>query len=150
MLYRERSGEESSGNAGIMSAGAFSIQRLEGSRYGTVELWVLNGGEGGEGRGTRESMARKCRNQCSCFEAIHKLAPEHFSENIDRQEESLLRINPPRMVRGQTAGWNHTVNVRMMLEFLVPGVKDAEESDFRAETLGIAGDLKQRLGAGPE
>ena len=42
------------------------------------------------------------------------------------------------------------MNVRMMLEFLVPCVQDAEESDLRAEVLRIAGDLKQRLGAGPE
>ena len=42
------------------------------------------------------------------------------------------------------------MNVRMMLEFLVPGVKDTEESDLRAEALGIAGDLDQRFGAGPE
>ena len=54
------------------------------------------------------------------------------------------------MVQRQTAGWNHTVNVRMMQEFLVPGVKDAEESDLGAEALGIAGDLEQRFGAGPE
>ena len=40
--------------------------------------------------------------------------------------------------------------MRVLLEFLVPGVKDAEESDLRAEALGIAGDLKQCLGAGPE
>jgi hypothetical protein len=84
------------------------------------------------------------------LQAIHELASEHFTENIDRQEESFMRVNPPRMVRRQAAGWNNTVNVRMMLEFLVPGVQDAEESDLRAETLGIAGDLKQRLGAGPE
>ena len=38
----------------------------------------------------------------------------------------------------------------MMLEFLVPGAKDAEQSNLRAEALGIAGDLEQRLGAGPE
>jgi GxxExxY protein len=53
-LYRERSGEESYGNAGVVSAGAFSIQRLEGSRFGTVVLWVLNGGAGGEGWGAAE------------------------------------------------------------------------------------------------
>jgi hypothetical protein len=41
VLYRERSGEESYGNSGVVSAGAFSIQRLEGSRFGTVVLWVL-------------------------------------------------------------------------------------------------------------
>jgi hypothetical protein len=83
-------------------------------------------------------------------QAIHELAPENFTENIDRQEESFRRVNPPRMVWRQTAGWNNTVNVWMMLEFLVPGMKDAEESDLRAEALGIAGDLDQRLGAGPE
>ena len=42
------------------------------------------------------------------------------------------------------------MNVRVMLEFLVPGVEDAEESDLGAEALRIAGDLKQRLGAGLE
>jgi hypothetical protein len=70
------------------------------------------------------------------FQAIHELAPEHFFEHINRQEELLLRVDPPRVVRSQTAGGNNTVNVRMMLEFLVPGVKDAEESDLRAEVLG--------------
>ena len=83
-------------------------------------------------------------------QASHELAPENYTENSDRQEESFQRVNPPRMVRRQTAGWDNTVNVRMMLEFLVPGVKDAEESDFRAEALGIAGDFEQRLCAGPE
>ena len=40
--------------------------------------------------------------------------------------------------------------MRMRLEFLVPGMKDAEEPDLGAETLRIAGDLDERLGAGPE
>ena len=43
MLYRQRSGAESLGQEGIMSAGALSIQPLEGSRFGTFELWDLNG-----------------------------------------------------------------------------------------------------------
>ncbi len=84
------------------------------------------------------------------FEAVHKLAPEHLFENVDWQEELLLRIDPPRMVQCQTAGGNDTMNVRMMLEFLVPGVQDAEESDLGTEVLRIAGDLDQRLGTGPE
>jgi hypothetical protein len=83
------------------------------------------------------------------FEAIHELAPEHFFEYLNGQKEVLLRVDPPRMVRRQTAGGNNTMNVRMM-EFLVPGVKDAEEPNLGAETLRIAGDLKQGLGAGPE
>src|ERR1022692_2424865 len=41
------------------------------------------------------------------FEASHELAPEHFFEYVNRQEEVLLRIDPLRMVRRQTAGGNH-------------------------------------------
>src|SRR5580704_3097290 len=84
------------------------------------------------------------------FEAVHKLAPEHLFENVDWQEELLVRMDPLRMVWCQTACGNDTMDVRMMLEFLIPGVKDAEESDLRAEVLRIAGDFDQRLGAGPQ
>jgi hypothetical protein len=35
--------------------------------------------------------------------------------------------------------------MRMMLQLLIPGVQDAEESDLSAEMLGIAGDLEQRF-----
>src|SRR6266853_6378959 len=38
----------------------------------------------------------------------------------------------------------------MMLQFLVPGMQDAEESDLSAEMLGVSGDLDQRLGADAE
>lgn len=48
-----------------MNAGAFSIQRLEGSRFGTVVLWVLNGCEEREGWGIRESIGRKRGNRSS-------------------------------------------------------------------------------------
>src|SRR5437867_3538831 len=69
------------------------------------------------------------------FQAVHELAPEYFFENTNRQEETLLRVDPPGVVRSQAAGWNHTVDVRMMLEFLVPGVQNAEETDLGAEAL---------------
>ena len=44
-------------------AGAFLIQRLEGSRFGTVVLWVLNGREDGESGVKREWSARGHRNR---------------------------------------------------------------------------------------
>jgi hypothetical protein len=108
----------------------------------------------------RESLRSLKRGKCSVEtkpvlgmqipEAIHKLAPEYFFENTDGQEEPLLRVDPPGVVRSQTAGGNHTVDVRMMLELLVPGVQDAEETYLGAEAPRVACDLKQRLGAGPE
>jgi len=33
------------------------------------------------------------------LEAIHEFAPEHFFENVDRQEELPLRVDPSRVVR---------------------------------------------------
>ncbi len=48
-----------------MSAGAFSIRRLEGSRCGMLVLWVLNGGEEREGWGIKESISRKRGQQSS-------------------------------------------------------------------------------------
>jgi len=40
--------------------------------------------------------------------------------------------------------------VRVQLEFLVPGMEDAEEADLGTEMGGIARDLQQGFGAGPE
>jgi hypothetical protein len=61
-LYRERSGDGFFGDAGALSAGAFSIQRLEGSRCGMVVLWVLNASGSGGGRGTNDFIARRWGN----------------------------------------------------------------------------------------
>ena len=45
------------------------------------------------------------------FQAIHKLSAEHFLEHFHRQEELLLRVDPPRVVRRQTAGGNDAVDM---------------------------------------
>jgi len=59
VLYRERPGGESFGDKGITGAGAFSIQPLEGGRFGTIVLWVLNGVWEREDRGIGESVGFK-------------------------------------------------------------------------------------------
>jgi hypothetical protein len=82
--------------------------------------------------------------------AVDKLAPKYFSEHPDRQEELWRRVDPSRVIRSETAGGYNTVYMRMMLELLVPGVEDAEETDLCAKTLRVAADLKKCLGAGPE
>ena len=58
--------------------------------------------------------------------------------------------NPAGVIAGESAGGNDTVDMRMKLEFLVPGVKHAEEADLGSEMGGIARDLLQGFGAGPE
>jgi hypothetical protein len=97
---------------------AFRVNHPGRAEQGTKplrqNLWILQCGEG--------SVESQFVLRMQCFQAIHELAPEYFFENADGQEESLLRVDPPGVVRSQTAGGNHTVDVRMMLEFLVPGV----------------------------
>ena len=54
------------------------------------------------------------------------------------------------VVGGESAGRDHTVDMRMMLQFLVPGVEDAEETDLGAQMPRMARDFEQGLGAGAE
>ena len=52
------------------------------------------------------------------------------------------------MIRSETAGGNHAVDMGMMLQSLIPGMEHAEEADLGTEVAGIAGDLQQGLSAG--
>ena len=88
--------------------GAFGINHPWGAEQGTEP-----GGEGlrilqhREGAVEAEFVLHMQRSK-----TVHELAPEHFLEHSDRQEELLLRGDPPRVIRGQTAGGNHTMNMR--------------------------------------
>ena len=42
------------------------------------------------------------------------------------------------------------MDVRMMLQLLVPGVEDTEEADLRTQMPGMSSDFEQGLGAGAE
>ena len=59
-------------------------------------------------------------------------------------------MNPALVIGRETAGRDHAVDVRMMLEILPPGVEHTEETDLGAEMLGIGGNLQQSRGAGVE
>src|SRR3990172_6833905 len=48
------------------------------------------------------------------------------------------------------AGGNHAMNMRMMLQFLIPSMEHAEEADVGAEMFGIASDCEERCRAGAE
>jgi hypothetical protein len=82
---------------------------------------------------------------------FQELAAEDFTQNSLREEEPITaRTHPLRVIPRQAARSYDAVNVGMMLEFLIPGVEDAEESDFGAEMLGVCRDLDQRLGTATE
>ena len=84
----------------------------------------------------------------SVLETFDELAAKHAAQHFDRQEEGISRMHPALVIGRETAGGNHVVDVRMMLERLSPGMEHAQETDLSAEMLGIGGNLHQSRGAG--
>jgi hypothetical protein len=58
----------------------------QGTKPGRKRLPILQRGKG--------SVETEFVLRMQCFKAIHKLAPKHFSENLNGQEESRLRVDP--------------------------------------------------------
>ncbi len=83
-------------------------------------------------------------------ETCEELAPEDASEHLHRQEEGAPRTDPAGVIRCKPTGGDDAVDVRMVLQTLVPGVEHAEEADLRAQVARVACDLEQRGGTGPE
>jgi len=52
------------------------------------------------------------------------------------------------VIRSETAGGQHAVDMGMMLQSLVPGMEHAEEADLRAEVTRITSDLQQSCSTG--
>ncbi|MFY9529942.1 MAG: hypothetical protein WAR24_13620 [Candidatus Acidiferrales bacterium] len=77
----------------------------------------------------------------SILESGDKLAAEDTAEHFDGKEEGSARGDPAGVVRSETAGGEHAVDMGMMLQSLIPGMEHAEEADLRAKVTRIAGDL---------
>ena len=57
---------------------------------------------------------------------------------------------PTGVIRCQPAGSQHTMDMRVKQQALIPTVQYAEKADLRSEMARIAGDLQQCLRAGVE
>ena len=87
----------------------------------------------------------------SLLERLEKLAAEDFAENPFWKKKAIIaRAHPMGMIARQTAGSDDAVNVGMMLQFLIPGMKNAEETDLGAEALGVRGNFEESLCAAAE
>jgi len=84
------------------------------------------------------------------FERGDKLATEDSTQHLDGQKEAIARGDPTPVIGGETASRNHTMNMGMMFQLLIPTVEHAEEADVGAEMAGITGDFEQRFGTGAE
>src|SRR5271157_198618 len=76
------------------------------------------------------------------------LAAEHAAEDAHREEEpATCGCHPAGVIEGQSAGGDETMQVRMMLEVLTPGVQHGEHTDACAEMAWIGSNLQQGLGS---
>ena len=51
-----------------------------------------------------------------------KLSAKDPAQHLQRKEERVARFDPGSVIRRQPTGWNNAMNVRMVFEFLIPGV----------------------------
>src|SRR5713226_2719387 len=82
------------------------------------------------------------------FQSGNKLAAKDATENLDGKEEGVAWLDPMGAIERESAGGHDTMHVRVMFEFLIPGVEYAEETDLGAEMLGIASDCEEGCGTG--
>jgi len=83
-------------------------------------------------------------------EASDELATKHATQHWAGKKEMRAGSNPSSMVEREPAGRDDTVNMRMKLKLLVPGMQHTEEADLGPETSGIAGDLEESFCTGAE
>jgi hypothetical protein len=69
---------------------------------------------------------------------VEKLAAKDAAEDLDREEEGILRINPVRVAWIKAAGGNDAMQMRMQGKGLSPGVQNRKESQLRARCLWSA------------
>jgi hypothetical protein len=81
---------------------------------------------------------------------MEKLAAKDAAEDLDREEEGILGMNPAGVAWVETAGGNDAVEMRMQSQVLSPGVQNAEEADLGSEVLGVGRNFEHGLSAGAE
>ena len=79
-----------------------------------------------------------------------ELAAKYFPQHRLGKEVVFAGANPVGVIEGEATGGDDTMDMRMELDFLIPGVQHAEEADLSAEMLGITSHFEQCLGTGLE
>jgi len=55
------------------------------------------------------------------LESRNKLATKDATEYLDGKKEGVASFNPVRVISGESAGRNHAMDMRVKLQFLIPG-----------------------------
>jgi len=84
------------------------------------------------------------------LQSCREFATEQAAEHLHRKKEGIARLNPVLAIGRQSTGGNDAVDMRMVFQFLCPGMENAEKPDLGAQMFGIASDLEKGLSAGTE
>ena len=82
------------------------------------------------------------------LESGNKLAAKDATEHLDGKKEGVASFDPVRVIGGESTGGNHAMNMGVKLEFLIPGMENAEETDLGTEMFRITGDFEKRFRTG--
>ena len=94
--------------------------------------------------------------QCELAPAVDVLerreeqASEAPAEDLHRQEEVWATGEPSGLVRCQAPSGKDTMEMRVMVELLAPGMEHCQAANVRPEMLRVPGDILERLCHGPE
>lgn len=66
-----------------------------------------------------------------------ELASKDATEHLDRKKESIPRADPVCVIERESASGNDAVDMRMVLQLLIPGMEHTEEADLRTEMAGL-------------
>jgi hypothetical protein len=123
------------------------VQRMLGVDHPLVLAELLQQTLPGLGLGQGLAGAGPGQGLCSpglgesCQEAAPKEAPSH----LDGQEEGGGARHPGRAVWGEPSAWDDTGQVRMVLQWLAPGVQDRQKAKMGPEMPGILRDRQEGL-----
>ena len=82
------------------------------------------------------------------LETGDKLAAKYAAQHFYRQEERITWVNPALVIGRETTGRDDSMDVRMNLQILPPGMQHTQEADLGAEMLRIGSNLLECGGAG--
>ena len=78
-----------------------------------------------------------------------KFAPEHPSEDGDREEVVVTAGDPAALVVRESAAGDDAMDVRVQREVLAPGVQHRQHADVSPEVLRVRGHLKEGFRGSP-
>ena len=145
------------GDGDAMGVVAQITERMLGASEGPfgVDVPVVSeqgSDPGGEDFGVSEGFQVAMEAQLAlpevAFESGHKLTAKDATEHLDGKEEGVAWLDPVGAIERQSAGGHDAMHVRVVFEFLIPGVEHTEEADLGAEMFGIASDCEERCGTG--